>query len=425
MRIFPSIFVSGIVMGFTLTGVPSAVAADASKPPPAITTSDRGLSIAPPGMGTFTLRFPTFAGGKISSVDAKGQTATVTYDNGTKLGVQIDDKNVVTYHFTGLPDGLKKVESEMVLPDKLVSGGSFRLNDGAAISFTETLPDDTFLYADNQAFRLAVHNSAKNSFVLNLPEHSYVEVKDRRDDANVDFVVRIASPAAPDLTLRLGDPAPAQPAADPDLLTVPHLLQPMEIDGKADKWADVPVNQIPSSRLVDGDFKTAKPGEPTDPVSATFQTGWDAECLYLFVAVTDPSPMHNANPSLNKLGMGDGVEVFIGGDQVDMGGDLQPTDLQIILGADEIAGSLISVSGQTDPMPFKSVVMPSKGGYTIEAAIPFKLLGFKPEAGRQFRLDIGINDSADGKDRRCQLMWSGTNLNALTRSDWGRAVLGK
>jgi len=241
----------------------------------------------------------------------------------------------------------------------------------------------------------------------------------------VDFTARVISQVAPDMTLRMGDPDPTHAAADQGVLSVPHMLQPMEINGNVDKWADVPVQQIPSSRLIDGDFKAAQPTEPSDPLSATFQACWDAENLYVLVTVTDPSPMHNINPSQDKLWCGDGVEIFVGGDHVELGGDLLPTDHRIILGADEIAGSLIFVSGLTDPLPFKSVVMPSKGGYMIEAAIPFKLLGFAPSAGRQFRLDIGVNDSADGKDRRCQLMWSGTNLNSFSRTDWGHAVLAK
>jgi len=428
MGITNFVFTLVTVIIFTVAGITSGMAASDTKTASAattITTTKQGLVISAPGMGSYTLGYPIIEGEKITDCQLDGGKATVTYDGGTKLDAQIDDKGVVTYHYSNLPSGVKKVEMDMPLPASLAKGGSFRINDGNAIRFPETTPANTYLYADNQVFRLGVHDADQNSFVLYMPGQSYLEVSDLRglSTGPGGFVVRVISQAVPDMTLRLGDPAPRHTAANHELLSILRAPKTMVIDGKTDQWAGIPAQEIPSSRLTDGDFNPGKPTEPSDPISATFQTCWDNKYLYLLVTVTDPSPMHNINPSREKLWCGDGVEVFFGGDHLDLGGDLLLTDVQIILGADQVAGSIVHVSGMAEMQPFKSVVVPSKGGYILEAAIPFKVLGFAPAEGRQFRLDIGVNDSAGGKDRRCQLMWNGTNLNSLNRTNWGRAVL--
>jgi hypothetical protein len=61
----------------------------------------------------------------------------------------------------------------------------------------------------------------------------------------------------------------------------------------------------------------------------------------------------------------------------------------------------------------------------IEAAIPFKSLGFKPAEGKEIRFDLGVDDSADGSGRLRQLMWNGTARNSGDRTAWGRAVFAK
>ena len=64
-------------------------------------------------------------------------------------------------------------------------------------------------------------------------------------------------------------------------------------------------------------------------------------------------------------------------------------------------------------------------GYTIEAAIPFKALGFRPAEGKAVRFDLAVDDSADGSRRLRQLMWNGTGRNSGDRTAWGRAVFAK
>ena len=58
--------------------------------------------------------------------------------------------------------------------------------------------------------------------------------------------------------------------------------------------------------------------------------------------------------------------------------------------------------------------------YTLEAAIPWSVMGVKPEQGRELLFDLAVNDSVDGKARRSQLMWNGSAKNSGDRTHWGR-----
>jgi len=394
---------------------------------PSLSTSDKGIVITVPDMGSFTVGYPILEGKKIVSCQSDNAKATVTYDGGVKLDVQIDGTDAVSYHYNTIPAGVKKVEMEMPLPAALAKGGSFRVNDGKTTLFPATPPTDIDLYEDHQVHRLGIHDGMLKSFVLHPPEHSFLEIEDRRESSSGDFLVRLTSPLTPDMSLHLGDRRAETAPANHERISIPRAPKPLVIDGNAAKWSGLPVQQIPASRLVDGNYKFADQGESSAPdlVSATFQTCWDDKNIYFLVSVIDSTPMHNNSPRNDKLWTGDGVEVYLGGEGLDVSGDFLPGDRQITVGVDEISGALVQLNGLMGKPPIQAVVVPSKGGYTVETAIPFSLLGFTPTEGHPLRLDVGINDSAEGRERRCQLMWNGTNQNSVVRTDWGKAVLSK
>ena len=60
---------------------------------------------------------------------------------------------------------------------------------------------------------------------------------------------------------------------------------------------------------------------------------------------------------------------------------------------------------------------------TLEAAIPWSVVGVKPEAGRELLFDLAVDDSLDGKARRSQLMWNGGAKNSGDRTHGGRLRL--
>ena len=70
------------------------------------------------------------------------------------------------------------------------------------------------------------------------------------------------------------------------------------------------------------------------------------------------------------------------------------------------------------------------GGRSVEHEVSLtsarsvaRALGVTPAIGRELLFDIGVDDSADGSARRCQLMWNGTASNSSDRTNWGRARL--
>jgi hypothetical protein len=143
------------------------------------------------------------------------------------------------------------------------------------------------------------------------------------------------------------------------------------------------------------------------------------------VQVKDPTPMKNEHKG-DMLWSADGLEVFIGTEKLDQPGGLLFTDRQILLSAGKPDGQCQSFSARVAEQPKIAMeVLPGVDGksYTIEAAIPWSAIGTKPELNRELLFDLAIDDSLDGKTRRCQLMWNGTAKNSGDRTNWGRLRL--
>lgn len=197
--------------------------------------------------------------------------------------------------------------------------------------------------------------------------------------------------------------------------SAPRAVGPIKIDGTTQNWPGIPPEQISGKRVVQG--------SNAGGVEATFKLCWDEKNLYILASVIDPTPMKNENDG-NMLWSGDGLEFFIGSEKIGEGGPLLFTDRQILLSAGVATGRsyLANAPQQTT---IEMIVVPGVDGksYTLEAAIPWQTLGIKPQVGQEFRFDLGLDDSADGKARARQLMWNGTDKNSTDRSHWGRLKL--
>ena len=198
----------------------------------------------------------------------------------------------------------------------------------------------------------------------------------------------------------------------------PMALAGMKIDGQASDWPGRPGEHISAGNLV--------LGPDAGTLEADFKLCWDAENLYLFVQVADNTPMINPNTGAN-IWEGDALELFIGPDNIDEGGELAFTDRQILLSCSKETGSVqyfIGGSPTTDKINLEVVKNVSGDGYAVEAAIPWTVLHMKPEEGKEFLFDIGIDDDT-GHSRARQLMWNGISRNSGDRSKWGVAKLVK
>ncbi len=202
-------------------------------------------------------------------------------------------------------------------------------------------------------------------------------------------------------------------------ITIARTPQPLVMDGNRGDWPGLPPEMISAKRLVEG--------ADAGGLEAQFRMCWDEENLYLHVEVTDATPMQNQNTG-NMLWSGDGIELFIGSENLDQGGALQFADRQIMLGAGAADGQgqvwLLNAPKQL-PCKLATTTRVDGKGYALEAAIPFAALGFSPAKGQELLFDLAVDDSTTGKGRKCQLMWNGISRNSTDRGAWGRAVLGE
>lgn len=188
----------------------------------------------------------------------------------------------------------------------------------------------------------------------------------------------------------------------------------MKIDGNLAGWPGRPPLRIGGDRLV--------LGRESGGIEASFKTSWDDKNLYLLINVTDPTPMKNDH-SDGTLWSADGVELFIGSEKIDQPGAFLFTDRQILIGAGK--NNQTHVVNMKPQPEIETAVIPSVDGkgYTMEVAIPWKVIDIKPMEGTELLFDIGIDDSTDGKGRRAQLMWNGIARNSSDRGAWGKLKL--
>lgn len=199
-------------------------------------------------------------------------------------------------------------------------------------------------------------------------------------------------------------------------LTAPRMVGENKIDGQLEGWPNIPPENIAGSRIVNGSDAAG--------TEANFKLSYDDKFLYVFVQVRDETPLHNPG-SDGGLWNGDGVELFIGHESLDKGGQLLFSDRQILLGADKSGGKVWVVNADKQPKIDLSVVpQPDGKGYILEAGIPWDVVGTKPEIGKEFLFDVAIDDGA-GAGRLRQLMWNGIQQNSKERGRWGRFTLAR
>jgi hypothetical protein len=203
-------------------------------------------------------------------------------------------------------------------------------------------------------------------------------------------------------------------------LTIYRAAGTVKMDGTAAGFPGMPAEQISGQRLV--------VGTDAGDVEASFKLCWDDANLYALVNVTDGTPMQNKATGAG-LWTGDAVELFIGAGQVDQDGATLYSDRHFLLGAglDEAGQPRWHLVNSKSQPACRVVVVPNVDGkgYTLEAAIPFDVLGFVPRAGQTVRFDMAVDDSANGGRRLRQIMWNGNERNSSDRTAWGRAVFGQ
>jgi hypothetical protein len=199
------------------------------------------------------------------------------------------------------------------------------------------------------------------------------------------------------------------------IVQIPRALPGMKLDGTTTNWPGRPAESIASSRLV--------LGPPNPDLRGDFRLCWDDTHLYLNVQVKDKTPLKNLKTG-PKLWAADGVELFLGAAALDQGGNMIFSDRQILLGASENPRIHIvdhpEEAAECRILAFKEV---AGDGYVLQAAIPWNVLGIRPQSGMELLFDLMIDNSEDGHFRKQQLAWNGSSQNSDDRGSWGRARL--
>jgi hypothetical protein len=273
-----------------------------------------------------------------------------------------------------------------------------------------------FTYLDQSAtgrYFQKLRGEASNTGLVNVVDRPYREFLAEAVQTNARIYDLVLGHAAP---FQFEDPrfAARSRAGATKVVDIPRAEPGMIVDGVMSHWPGRPGEPITGRDLVVG----SRAGE----LSADFRLCWDDERLYVFVQVRDATPAVNRN-SAENLWRGDGIELFIGPPGDGTGG-LLFEDRHLVLGggSDKPDAYFVGVSRQprVDLVVTRNV---AGDGYALEAGIPWNALGVTPRGLRELRLDVGINDSADGSLRERQLMWNGTARNSGDRSAWGRARL--
>jgi len=172
--------------------------------------------------------------------------------------------------------------------------------------------------------------------------------------------------------------------------------------------------------------------EKQPSAAAASAAAWDDECLYLGWTVKDETPWVNGADAPHVLyARGDTVDFQVGADpsadekrREAVRGDVRlsigplagrPTAVAYRAVADEKSPRVFS-SGVVAEYRMDSVqvlqdvrvhVKTSKGGYTVEAAVPLRTLGLVPRPGLRLRGDFGVtHGDAAGTDTMLRTGWN-------------------
>lgn len=201
-------------------------------------------------------------------------------------------------------------------------------------------------------------------------------------------------------------------------ISISRMVNKFVLDGSRAEWPSVPAARIGADGLVQG--------RDANGLEAAFRLAWDDVNLYLFVEVSDPTPLKNSQEP-KDIWNGDAIELFIGHEDLGQGGSLKYSDRQILIRGAKSDKANVYFGNAPKQVAAQSIVVPNLDGkgYTIEAAIPLEGLGFVPKEGQEILFDLGVDDSDTGTRRIRQIVFNGNAQNSKDRGAWGRATFVK
>ncbi len=277
--------------------------------------------------------------------------------------------------------------------------------------------------------------SAKDSKISELQR--LFRVKDENvisaPDAQAPYPYRVVLGADFDSCIRPSGsiitvtPTP-NPGGQPDNTTLHAaavLQPPPKIDGDLAEWADLP---YPLAEPIAG----AAEWEGPPDLAGTYNIAWDADNLYIAMEVSDSAFIQLANG--RDMDHGDSLELWFdtrltpSGANRELGSDhfrlgISPGNLLSAVGGPEAYLWL----GEREPRSAPEVAVAARlvpGGYSLEAAIPWKLFHLSAEAGQTYGLALALND--DDTPGSAEQQTQATNRKAQELADpstWGSLLL--
>jgi len=318
------------------------------------------------------------------------------------------------WHFTATDSGLeggKEVGSQK----ERGLGYRYYVENAAALPFV--IGSQWFCYQDETAsgrWFEGFNGEGANVGFVSLTDRPYTELigyARQTHDAIYQVMFGGQKPFQFDDPRFTGKAPGAGPSAK-KVANIYHSVAGMKVDGSLENWPGSPPEGISPKNLANG---------PANPEFGTaYRLCWDENNLYVLADVKDRTPRMNDCKG-ERLWQGDGIELFIGSQETANSGKLL-SDRHILIGAGK--SPEIFVEGEdSQPQGTQVAVASSKDGYTVEAAIPWKVLGIKPAKGTQFMFDIAIDNSDDGMKRINQFIWNGGSQTSIDHGAWGKAKL--
>ncbi|WP_426450760.1 sugar-binding protein [Paenibacillus sp. S-38] len=278
-----------------------------------------------------------------------------------------------------------------------------------------------FAYLDQAAtgrWAEGINSSAEryNFGLLNVADRPYKPFLEGVMASNKD-IYPVALGQRPPFKHDFGD-TPRQPGSN--TMEIAYTPAPIPIDGEVNGFpGDAGAFTLGPGQLVNGTGGEGMQGE--------YRFAWDESALYVTAVIKDPTPMKNNNPNIN-VWKGDGVELFVGPQDLTTPGDPLFLDRQLIASAGLNNGQPFGYwffTNRQKPVEMAVKLLPDGSGYVLEAALTWDSINLQGQPDTRFLFDFGFDDSEDGNTRKRQWAWNGTSANSTNRGHWGQATLVK
>ncbi len=144
-----------------------------------------GLQIQAGSIGSYVLDYPALQDGKqkivhaILQKNAKGKTATVTYEGGAQVDLAIAEGGKVTAQWSNVPADVESVELALQIPIGFNQGGKWELGEKKA-DFPVQKPASPHLFQGN-APALNLINYEGKKLEITVPKFSFLQLTDNRE----------------------------------------------------------------------------------------------------------------------------------------------------------------------------------------------------------------------------------------------------